>query len=268
MLCVVLGCKSITTTQEDLLFKARQIKASAPSETQEERETIVPQVSLLPDQETLVYRAKFIGLSIGTFVITNNGKMMLGGREAYYFEIKVRTLPFFSLLFKTKARYVSYMDAQELVVLRHEEYIKGGDVLESTVDFNYQDLTATYQNVITHQERTVKIPGKLLDPLSGGFYLRTLPLKLGDTVELNIYADQKIYKYTGLLSSKTTVDVPKYGKQEAYRFDPYLFLDGEQIKKISAKLFFSTTTPTKTLRASLKTLLGDVHVVLVEGKTP
>lgn len=253
---IFIGCLLLCFLQAGL------IKVSA---AQEPLKTFVPKLSSLPDQEKLVYKAKFLGISIGTFIIMNNGKMMFNGQEAYCFELKVKTFPFFSILFKTKARYVSYMDAQELVVLRHEEYIKGGTLLESAVDFDYKNLTATYKNFINQQEHTVKIPDHLLDVLSGGFYLRMVPLELGDTVDLPIYADQKIYDYMGLLSSKTKIHVPKFGKQDAYYFRPELFLDGKEIKKISAEVFFSTTKPTKTLRASLKTLLGKVHVVLVEG---
>ena len=261
LLCFLPNCTA-ATTKEDILTQARKIKAAAPAEPPE---APVVKLSPLSEKEKLVYKAKFLGISIGTFIIMNNGKTTFNGQEAYCFELNVKTLPFFSILFKTKARYVSYMDTQELVVLRHEEYVKGGALLESAVDFDYKNLTAAYKNFIDHQESTVKIPNKLLDVLSGGFYLRMMPLELGDTVDLNIYADQKIYNYTGVLSSKTKVNLPNYGKQDAYSFKPYLFLDGKEIKKISAEIFFSTTAPTKTLRASMKTLLGKVHVVLVEG---
>lgn len=260
-LCSLLSCKSVVT-KDDLVFRSREIKGSI---SQEPGQDVVPERLSALDQETLIYKAKFLGLSIGTFILTNHGKMLVNGKDAYRFELQVKVMPFFSLLFKTKDRYVSYMDAQSLVVLRHEEYIKGGALLESAVDFNYKDLTAVYQNFITRQEHVVKIPGQLLDVLSGGFYLRMLPLELGDMVDLNIYADQKIYNFTGVLSSKATVSLAHHGTQAAYRFEPYLFLDGQQIKKISGDVFFSITKPAKVLRATLKTILGGVNVVLIEG---
>ncbi|OGX51004.1 MAG: hypothetical protein A2243_09365 [Omnitrophica WOR_2 bacterium RIFOXYA2_FULL_38_17] len=261
LLCFLLGCKSVVQ-KEDLIFQARQIKGSEPGKS---LKPFVSDFSSLPNKEKLVYKATFLGLSIGKFIIMNNGKRMLNGQEVYCFELTVKTLPFFSILFKTKNRYVSYMDAQKLVILRHEEYIKGGTFLESAVDFDYNFYTAKYKNFIDQKEIVVKIPDKLLDVLSGIYYLRMLPLELGDTVDINIYADQKIYNYTGFLSAKTEVNLPNYGKQEAYCFEPYLFLDGTQIKNISAETFFSTANPSKTLRATLKTLLGNVNVLLMKG---
>ena len=50
-----------------------------------------------PVQEKLVYSAKFFGLPVGAFIIQNNGKMMINGKEAYQFELTVKTLPFFAI---------------------------------------------------------------------------------------------------------------------------------------------------------------------------
>lgn len=225
-------------------------------------------VSPLPDQETLVYKAKFFGLSTAKFIITNNGKTTYNGREAYCFELKTKMFPFLAKLYKAKDRYVSYMDAQEFVTLRHEEYVKGGDVLESAVDFDYETHTATYTNFLRPHKIIMKIPDKLLDVLSGGFYLRMMALELGNTVDLNIYADEKIYNYIGLLAERTRVHVKHRGKQDAYYFLPYLFHEGKRVKKITGEVYFSTETPMKALRATLRTRLGRVYVVLVEGYEP
>jgi len=222
-------------------------------------------LSPLPAQERFVYRTKFLGLPVGTYIIQNNGKTTLNGQEAYHFELTVKTLPFVSLLFKTKDRYVSYMDAEAFVVLRHEEYIRGGTVLESVVDFNYKDLTANYRNFINGQEYQVKISDKMFDILSGGFYLRMLPLQVGDSVALNVYADGKIFNYSGVLTGKTKIPVLSHGIQEAYSFKPALSQNGKPVPKLSGDVFFSTTTPMTPLRATLKNRFGKVNVILVDG---
>jgi hypothetical protein len=253
------GCTPVIK-KEDILLQAQQVKAAAPPEPVK---AVVPAHFPLPDPEKLVYKAKYLGITIGQFILINHGTTLLNGREAYCFEIIVKTLPFFAKIFKTKDRYVSYMDRQEFVVLRHEEYVKGGTVLESAVDFDYKNHTASYKNFIKLREEKMVIPDKILDVASGGFYLRMVPWQLGDTVELKIYADQKIYDFIGLLHAKTAVNLPSYGRQEAHSLKPYVFLNDEQIKQISAEVFFSTTEPRKCLRAVLKAPLGSVSVVLV-----
>jgi len=243
-------------------LQAQQIKAAAPTEPAKK---FVPQAVPLPEHEKLVYKAKFLGITIGQFTLINNGRTIFNGQEAYRFELIVKTPLFFKKIFKPKDRYVSYLDAQKFVVLRHEEYITGGTILESAVDFDHKNHVASYKNFIDRREKTVKIPDRILDVLSGIFYLRMIPWELGDTAEISVYADEKIYDYIGLLHSKVTVDLPSLGRQEAYFLKPYVFLDGQQIKKISAEVLFSTAVPRKALRAVLKTPVGNVVVVLFEG---
>ena len=119
LLCFLPGCAPVIK-KEDILLQARQIKAAAAPEP---ARRVVPQASPLPEPEKLVYKAKFLGITIGQFILINNGKTVLNGREAYCFELIVKTPLFFKKLFKPKDRYVSYMDAQKFVVLRHEEYV-------------------------------------------------------------------------------------------------------------------------------------------------
>ena len=259
LLCFLSGCAS-AIKKEDIILQAQHIKASVPPRFP----VLVPTYFPFSDQEKLTYKAKYLGITIGQFIIINNGKTMFKGREAYRFELIVKTLPFFAKIFNTKDRYVSYMD-RHLFVLRHEEYVKGGTVLESAFDFDYENHIASYKNFTDQREEKVAIPDKILDVLSGGFYLRMISWQLGDTVELKIYADGKIYDFIGLLHSKKAINLPPYGKQEVYSLRPYAFLNEEPIKQISAEVFLSTTLPRKPMRAVLKSVWGNVSVILVEG---
>lgn len=261
MLCLLPQCKSVVK-KEDIKTQAEQIKASVP---QEPRPAIaLPIYYPLPESERLVYKAKFLGLSIGKFILINHGKESLKGREVYRFELIVKTSAFFTKLFKARDRYVSYMDTQKFRIVRHEEFIKDGTVLESVVDFDYDQHVAIYKNLIKPHEEKVEIPDQILDVMSGGYYLRMIPWQLGDTFELKIYADQKIYDFMGLFESQTSINLPPHGKQEIDFFVPYLFLNDSQIKEVSAEVLFSRTVPRKSLRAILKTILGNVSVVLEE----
>ena len=219
----------------------------------------------LSEYERLVYKAKYLGIPIGEFIVQNNGRTFLNGHEAYSFELTVKTSVFFKKLFSTKDRYISYMDPKRFVVLRHEEYIDEGTKLESVIDFDYEAHTASYKNAIDQSERKIKIPDRVLDVLSGSFYLRMFQWGLGDTVEINLYADDILYNFLGLLHSKANVQLPTKVTHEAFLLKPYVFSDGKPIKKISAEVFFATTGTKKPLRAILKTPLGNVAVTLYEG---
>ena len=281
------GCSSVVK-KEDIFVQAQQIKESAklaeqkqtepptPTPSQPQNLTAVesqppatesqaPHLWPLPSPEKLIYKVKYCGITIGEFIFNNLGRDTLSGRLVFKYELIVKTAPFFAKLFKTRDRYVSYLDAEKFVVLRREEYIQGGSVLETSVDFDYQNLIATHKNWIDSKEKTIPIPGQVFDILSGGYYLRMVPWELGDTVEVNVYFDDKIYNYVGLLHSEMSISLPGHGKQPAYLLKPYAFFEGKPVTKVSAEVFFSTTNALKTMRAVMKTKLGNVAVVLVEG---
>lgn len=274
------GCTSVTK-KEDVFLQAREIKAAIASSQPPVPIVETPVAAVAPspptdnqmteliDNERLVYKAKYLGITIGEFTTINHGKTTLNNREVYAFEVTVQTIPFFAEIFHAKDRYVSYLDTQKYVVLRHEEYIKKGTVLESSVDFDYDAHLARYKNYSNGHEKTVPIPEKIFDVISGGFYLRMLPSwELGDTVEFNVYADEKIYDYIGLLHSKILIQMPqKKSKVETYLFRPYAFLNKEPISNVSADIYLSTALPRKVLKGVLKTPFGNVSVVLSESNS-
>ncbi len=279
LVCFLAGCASVIK-KEDILIEAKQIKAESiaqPAVNVEQNPVIttesnpvssipatVPLSSPIYPTQKLIYKAKYLGIPFCEYIVQNKGKTAVNGKEAYLLEIEVKTNPILEKLFQNKDRYVSYMDTEKLVVLRHEEYVNKGVLLESSVDFDYTTHVARYKNYINHSEKTTPIPDKIFDIVSGGFYLRMIPWELGDVVEMNIYADEKIYNFVGLVHSRTVLNLPPHGKQEAYLFKPYLFENGVQVKNLSAEAFFSPVILRTPLRAILHTFLGSIAVVLVE----
>ncbi len=286
----LIGCTSVLK-REDILLEAQKIKAASnpkPVETtliqpplatppvaQEivAQPVSVPRLLPLPlpneqkliSKEKLIFKATYLGLPVGEFIMINNGKTMLNGKEVYCFEMIAKNLPFFTAIFGAKDHYISYMDAQKFIVLRHEEYIKGGNVLESIVDFDYENHQARTKNVLNGHVKTIPIPDKVLDVLSGGFYLRMLPLRLGDTSEFDLYADDKIYNFLGLLFSQQQITLPNKTTHDVYLFKPYVFFNGIQIKKVSAEVLLSTSEQKTPFKAILKSPLGNVSVILEQG---
>ncbi len=278
----IIGCASVLK-REDILLEAQKIKAALPQQqpqvsTVEQNATVLlesPPTSnqpsalalaekKLPEQEKLIFKAKYLGLTIGEFITINNGKTILNGQEVYCFEMISKTMPFFTALFGAKDRYVSYMDTQKFSVLRHEEYIKGGVILESTVDFDYKNHKAYYKNHLNGKVKELAIPNRLLDVLTGGFYLRMMPWSLGDTSEFDLYADDTIYNFIGLLSASKQIILSDNTVHESYLLKPYVFSNGKQLQKVSAEVFFSSSEGKRPLQAILKTPLGNVSVDLTQ----
>lgn len=266
-LCCLASCTTVIN-KEDILSQAKQIKAAATTATLKTLPAVFPKPESAQDflskKEELTFKARYLGFTVGELSLINNGKHIQNGKELYSFELISKTQAFFAAIFKIKDRYISYMDPETLNVVRYEEYGPNGKELESTVDFDYQNHQALYKNLKTGEARKIEIPDKMLDVLSGSYYLRSIAWSLGDMAEFNLYTDDKVYNFIGLLFSQTQINIPKHSQQNAYLLKPYMFIDNQQITKISTEVFFSTSGTQKPLQALLKTPSGNVSLMLTE----
>lgn len=264
-LCCLTSCTTVIN-KEDILSQAKQIKAAATNASLKSLPAVSPKPETAQDflskKEKLTFKAKYLGFTVGELFLINNGKQIQNGKEMYCFELIAKTQAFFAAIFKIKDRYISYMDPKTLNVVHYEEYGQNGKVLESTVDFDYENHQAFYKNQITGELRKIEIPSKMLDVLSGSYYLRSITWSLGDMAEFNLYTDDKVYNFIGLLFSQTQITIPKRSQQNAYLLKPYMFIDGQQITKVSTEVFFSTSETKKPLQALLKTPSGNVLLML------
>ena len=94
-------------------------------------------------------------------------------------DIRARTNDFFSKFFEVRDRYESYMDTTELYSLRYEKHIREGKFKrDEAVDFDQSAHRATYK------DKVVPIPPRSQDVLSALYYIRALPLEVGQWAQI------------------------------------------------------------------------------------
>ncbi len=266
-LCFLTGCSATVQNRDDIFKQSQKIKQA--NAIKEEVVDLKKPLLLLPESEELVYKAKYLGITVGEMRTKIVGKTQLRGVEVTHFEMTATTNAFFSKFFKVNDRFVAYMDVKNHRVLRHEEYRhEGGYNKEAVVDFYYDEGIAHFRNAVDNTEKKVKIPKEgVFDILGANYYFRMVPWELGDTVEFKLYVEEKIYGFVGLVKSKTKVHVHKQGRKEAYKFLPYAFLNGDEVKDGSAIAFFSTEEYRIPLRGMVKTpIFGSASISLHETK--
>lgn len=259
-LIMIAGCATVQT-REDVLRQAKVIK-----EKHVEEEVSLPgpmPLVSLPVYEKLFFKAKYLGITVGTMTTEIKGMTKINGRDAYEFEVTAKTNNFFSKFFKVEDRFVSYMDAEHLHVLRHEEYRREGNYRkEAIVDFDHVNHKAHYQHLFNNSAYMVDIPDNVLDVVTANYYVRMRPWSVGDTFDLAVYVDEEVYNLLGLIKTKTRLRVPKLGRREVFVFQPYAMLDGEEVKKGKAVGYFATDHYRTPLKGLVKTpIFGSASIV-------
>ncbi len=261
------GCAHIQSRQ-DVLLEAEKIKTISLKQNIEEPKPV--SVQTLPEFEELTYKARYLGMTVGTMTASIKGIEKINGRDCYKFELAAKTEGMISKMFKAEDRYVSYMDVEKKYVVRHEEFRHEGKYRkEAIVDFDQVNHKAHFKNMSDGSEKTIDIPADVQDALTANYYFRMIPWGLGDTVNLKVYVEEKVYDIIGLVKSKIKLSLHKFGKQEAYTFEPYALLAGERVQKGRVVGFFASSNLRPPLRGDINTpLFGRAYIYLSEASYP
>lgn len=195
----------------------------------------------LPERERLVFRVKWLGISVGEITASIEGIKDLEGRAAYRLEATARTNGFCSAIYPVNDRYVSYMDVEKLCTLRHEVYRREGRYRKDAVtDFDIASGKAYFANLLDGSRKVVEVPTGVQDPLTAGYYFRTIPIELGKKIEFKVYNNEQVYDLIGVAERIKDVRLPGSGeRREAFYIQPYARLDGNIVKKGRASAYFS-----------------------------
>jgi hypothetical protein len=138
--------------------------------------------------EKLVFSVQYGLVTAGEATLEVRNLAAIEGRPAYRIVSDARTNDFFSKFFSVRDRYESYMDTTNLYSLRYEKHLREGKFKrDEAVDFNQTAHRAVYK------DKTVPIPPRTQDVLSALYYVRTLPLQVGQSISVANHTDGKNY---------------------------------------------------------------------------
>jgi hypothetical protein len=122
-----------------------------------------------------------------------------------YFKIvsKAKSNKFFSVFYKVDDQAESWMDAYALYSLHFEKHLReGGYTADRYVDFDQENNLAFTGN------DTIPVPECVQDVLSSLYFVRTLNLKIGNSVFIDNHADRKNYPLEMKVLRREEVEVP------------------------------------------------------------
>jgi len=152
--------------------------------------------------EKLVFAVQYGIVNAGEASLEIRNIASLNGSGCYRIVSNARTNDVFSVFFKVRDRFESYLDTTELYSLRYEKHVREGKFKrDEVVDFDQRAHTATYQ------DKVVPIAPRTQDVLSAMYYVRTLPLEVGQSISVANHTDGKNYPLVIKVLAKETVTV-------------------------------------------------------------
>jgi len=189
--------------------------------------------------EELTYEVAWMGIPVGTVVARIKGVERLDGREAYVVELDAKTNAFCSKIYPVDDTYVSYIDKERYVSLKHVVRRREARYKKDAVTvFDYSAKKAYFHNLCDGSRKTFDIPGDVQDSLSAAYYFRTIDANVGQRVGYAVVNNEEVYNLFGLIEKKAFIKLGNV-TYETFYVEPYAVLKGERVKKGNASGYFS-----------------------------
>ena len=153
--------------------------------------------------EKFLYTLQFNFVRMGQGSLSVQEDQIIDGVPAHHVTFAANTNKFADRIFKVRDKVDIWLDRNDLTTLKVIKKIREGDYRKNyhTV-IHYDSLYA-----ITNND-TIPLAGKVRDPYSLLFYLRTIPLEVGQILDFTTFDNKKITSFQVVVDGKETVETP------------------------------------------------------------
>ena len=187
----------------------------------------------------------------------------VAGRPCYRLVSKAESNSFFSLFFKVRDRVDSFMDVEELVSRRFSKNTLEGKHKDNfTIDLDHGSGTARYSD-----GAELELLPCSQDILSAFYYVRTVDLEVGRSVEVPCHADKKNYQLEVKVHRRETVRTPA-GQFTCLVIEPLLKSSGVFRQKGRLTIWLTDDEYKIPVLMQSKILVGSVSAILTDMHSP
>ena len=211
------------------------------------------------ENETLIYNLKFMGMNAGESTLSIK-KDTIAEVGVYHLTSTTKTNSFLDRIYKIRDKINIILDAKDFSIKQIEKKMnEGGKKKLFKSIINYDSLTAISNN------KTLLIPGKVLDPFGAIYYLRKKEINVSDTFEFITYDNDKI-KLVNVIAKKIETIATEMGNYECIIIEPYA-KNGKLLKnKGSMKIWFTNNIEKIPVKIEHLTNAGKMIMTLKDIK--
>jgi Protein of unknown function (DUF3108) len=216
--------------------------------------------------EELIFEVRWMGLLAGSARMAVSGQTTRDGHDVYHIRSLAESSPFFSLFYYVRDSGETFVDVRELIPWYfHLDQREGSRAVQQTVTFDQPRGVAVHtRNQEAPQE--VKVPLGVHDSLSSFYILRTLPLRVGETIHLHTFANGKTYDVEVQILRRETVEA-YWGPVEALVVRPLMRF--QEILRQKGEVLIWVTNDDRRLPLRMRTSItvGSIEAKLIEVKS-
>lgn len=208
--------------------------------------------------EKLNYSAKFNIIPSGKASLEVIGLDSVNGNKTYHARFKASTSPALDRLYKLRDQVDIWMDEEKLFTHKLKKNIREGN-------YNQKSLTTIHydESFAIINADTIAITDPVRDPYSLFFYLRSIPLEVGQLLEFTSFENKKFTPFKLAVTSKEIINT-EAGKFNCIVVKP--FRQGKALLKNEGdmQIWFSDDENRFPIQIQIKLKFGSMHLKLKE----
>ena len=211
--------------------------------------------------EQLVFDIAYKFVVVGTATMSIPDTQWVNGRPCYHVLTTARSNKFFDTFYKVRDKVETFIDIDGLFPWKFEKHIREGKYRAN----RYVDYDQHNQIAIYNKKDTLAVPPFIQGVLSSFYYVRTIPLEVKKSFDIDNYGDGKLYPLRILVHRKMRVEVPA-GEFDCIVVEPVLREEG--IFKHKGRMAIWLTDDERRIPVLLKSKIpiGSIDVKLKEIK--
>ena len=223
--------------------------------------------SYLSQAETIEMRVSYLGLGMGSMTMKAGNKVFVGDKKAFSFEARLKTADFYSYIYELDDKLSAQIEENEFLPLRYSliqrESKKEIDDIQL---FDREKYLLYYRyrrwrkdkETLTKKSEDIFVPKYALDPFSLLYFVRGLPLSVGQKYEFPVVTRDKLWIFKLLVVGKEEIKTVN-GKKMAYKVDAQIGEEGSFIKKGELNLWFGTDPAHILWQLRVGTKIGSLY---------
>jgi hypothetical protein len=153
--------------------------------------------------EELVYTARFNVIPAGKATLQVLDTARIDGELTYHVRFKAKTGSFADRVYKIRDQIDTWLDAEQFFTRKQIKSIREGDYRKRIhTSINYDE------GYVINNEDTLAVNDIIHDTYSLLYYLRKIPLTVGDTLSFQTFEKKKLINFQIKVFEKETIPVP------------------------------------------------------------
>lgn len=222
--------------------------------------------------EELIMEISFLGITVGAVRLKTHDMVEMGNTTAYHFSAALKSANYYSMIYKLDDTLSTYVGSEQFLPLKYTlTQRESGQSVDDLQLFDHEKYQTFFwykrdkKGVLKKQEKSGFTPGYFQDIFSSLYFIRGLPLKVGDKYVFPIVTRAKIWMMTMKVEKKESIKI--MGKwRKAFKLVASTKVPGENKNNGEINFWYSDDERRLLLDFKAKVKIGNVEGKLIEYK--